>query len=87
MPKEEQGYAKRVFGNLSSTLYFEKTNKPKKTKLLSEGSLNLSFKDVLRLKQKTTLLSVEMVYIQHFTESEIFGTKFKKMSPKCKQRK
>ena len=52
-PKEEHGYAKRIFRNLSSTLYLEKT---KKTKLLSEASLSLSFKDALWLKQKTTLL-------------------------------
>ena len=38
----------KTFGNLSSTLYFEKTKK--KLKLLSKASLNLSFKGVLRQK-------------------------------------
>ena len=59
-PKEEHGYVKTIFRNFSSTLYFEKT---KKTKILFEGSLNLSFKDVLRLKQKTTLFPDSDIYI------------------------
>ena len=48
-----QGIARareKTFGNLSSTLRFEK----KKLKLLSKASLNLSFKGVLQQEQKTT---------------------------------
>ena len=46
---------KKVFENFSSTLFFGKTKK--KIKLTSKFSLTLSFKDDLRLKQKTTLFS------------------------------
>ena len=42
---------KKLFENLSSTLYFEKTKTTKKIPA-SKLSLNLSFKDVLRLQKK-----------------------------------
>ena len=51
---------KKLFENLSSTLYFEKTKK--KLKPTSKLSLNLSFKKVLRLKQKTTLFPDSDIY-------------------------
>ena len=44
---------KKTIGNFSSTLYSEK----KKLKLLSKGSLNLSFTEVLRLIQKNYIIS------------------------------
>ena len=50
----------KTFGNLSSTLYFEKTKK--KLKLLFKARLNLSFKDLLRLKQNTAPFPDSDVY-------------------------
>ena len=50
MAKRIAWLRKKIIGNLSSTLYFEKTKK--KLRFLSEGSLNLSLRDVIRLKQK-----------------------------------
>ena len=55
---------KKTFGNLSSTLYLEKTKK--KLKVLSKGSLNFSGKDVLRLKQKTTLFPDSDIYTRYY---------------------
>ena len=52
---------KNIFRNLSSTFYFEK----KIIKLPLEGSLNLSSKDVLRLKQKTIFLRDCDIYTQY----------------------
>ena len=54
----------KTFGNLSSTLYFEKTKK--KLKLLSKASLNLSFNDVLRLKQKTISFPDSGIYTRYY---------------------
>ena len=51
---------KKLFENISSTLYFEK--KKKKLNPASKLSLNSNFKDVLRLKQKTTLLPDSDIY-------------------------
>ena len=55
---------KKIFGNLSSTPYFEKTKK--KLNPASKLSLNLSFKDVLQLKQKTTLSPDSDIYTRHY---------------------
>ena len=63
MAKKVPWLGKKIFGNLSSTLYFEKTKK--KLKPTSKISLHLSFKDVLRLKQKTTLFSDSDIYTQY----------------------
>ena len=55
--------SKKIFGNLSSTLYLEKT---KKVKVLPEGSLNFRGKVVLRLKQKTTLFPDSDIYTRYY---------------------
>ena len=55
---------KKLFENLFSTLYFDKTKKTKKLKPTSKLSLNLSFKNVLRLKQKRQK--------QKFSDSDIY---------------
>ena len=51
----------KTFGNLSSTLYSQKTKI--KLKLVSKGSLNFSYKYVLSLKQKTPFFSDYDIYI------------------------
>ena len=55
---------KKLFENLSLTLHFEKTKK--KLNPASKLSLNLSFKDVLRLKQETTFFPDSDIYTQHY---------------------
>ena len=54
---------KKIFRNLSSTLYFEKAKK--KLKLTSKLSLHLSLKDVLRLKQKTAVFPDSDIYTRY----------------------
>ena len=66
MAKRIAWLRKKFFWNLSSTSYFGKTNNnnnnKKKTKLTSKKSLNLSFKDILRFKEKTTLFPDSDIY-------------------------
>ena len=53
---------KKLFALPFSTLFLLK---PKKLKLTSKVSLNLSFKNVLRLKQKATLFPDSDIYTQY----------------------
>ena len=55
---------KKLFENLSSTLYFEKTKK--KLNPASKLSMNLSLQYDLRLKQKTTLSPDFDIYTRHY---------------------
>ena len=55
---------KKTFGNLFFTLYFEKIQN-KQVKLTSEVNLNLSYKDLLWIKQKTTSPPDSDIYTQY----------------------
>ena len=49
-----------------SFFYFAFLENRKKATLLSQGSLNFSLKDVLRLKQKTTLFPDSDIYTRYY---------------------